>query len=121
MPRYRIRNRVTKAFQTVEAPDATEACSRCGWMLGDCHVEKLDRSPVSASGHRPVTYRQHPERLLLQEGAEAMQQAAERLDEATQLLRYIRKLTEVSPLDLTTAQRLLRRIHQLAGEDHEAR
>jgi len=39
-----------------------------------------------------------------------------RLSLARQALRNIRLLTTPEPLDLDTAQRLMRRIHQLAGE-----
>jgi hypothetical protein len=43
-----------------------------------------------------------------------------RLALARQALRNIQLLSTPEPLDLDTAQRLLRRIHQLAGVDQEA-
>jgi hypothetical protein len=43
-----------------------------------------------------------------------------RLALARQALRNIQLLSTPEPLDLDTAQRLLRRIHQLTGESTEA-
>ncbi len=47
MPRYRVENRVTKEVAEVEAPYAQDACKLLGWMIGDCHVERIREGPFT--------------------------------------------------------------------------
>ena len=49
MPRYRVRNRITKETHEVEAPFAQDACERLNWMIGNCHVELLREGPYTYS------------------------------------------------------------------------
>ena len=109
MPRYRIHHRPSSGFREIEAPFAQEACNLAGWMIGDCHVEQIREGPLS--------YLQQPEILTSTQKLRDLQTAHAL---ARQALRNIHLLSAPAPLDLDTAQRLLRRIHQLAGEDHEA-
>ena len=38
--RYRIMNRITKEWWDGEAESAQEACSKAGWLIGDCWVRE---------------------------------------------------------------------------------
>ena len=41
MKKYYIQNRITFKGEIIWANSAQEACSKCGWMTGDCHVKEL--------------------------------------------------------------------------------
>jgi len=109
MPRYRIKHRPSGGFREIEAPFAQEACNLAGWMIGNCHVDMVREGPT--------TYPQQPEILTSTQQLRNLQTAHAL---ARQALHNIRLLTTPEPLNLDAAQSLLRRIHQLAGEDHEA-
>jgi hypothetical protein len=109
MPRYRIHHRPSHGFREIEAPFAQEACNLAGWMFGDCTVELVREGPT--------TYPQQPEILTSTQQLRDLQTAHAL---ARQALRNIHLLSAPEPLDLDTAQRLLRRIHQLAGDPTEA-
>jgi hypothetical protein len=105
MPRYRIHHRPSSGFREIEAPFAQEACNLAGWMIGDCHVDMVREGPT--------TYPLQPEILTSTQQLRDLQTAHAL---ARQALHNIHLLSAPAPLDLDTAQRLLRRIHQLAGE-----
>jgi hypothetical protein len=108
MPRYRIHHRPSSGFREIEAPFAQEACNLAGWMIGDCLVEQVREEPLS--------YLQQPNILISTQQLRDLQTAHAL---ARQALHNIHLLSAPAPLDLETAQRLLRRIHQLAEEPME--
>jgi len=40
---YRVTDRITKQSMTIEAASAQEACEFAGWMIGQCHIQVLER------------------------------------------------------------------------------
>ena len=51
MPSYSVTNRATREAHTVEAPYAQDACDACGWLIGDCHVQKVRESPTDPDAY----------------------------------------------------------------------
>lgn len=39
---YSVTNRVTRLQGRVQAASAQEACEALGWMIGECHVYRVD-------------------------------------------------------------------------------
>jgi hypothetical protein len=39
--KYFVENRITKESAQVEAESAHEACTKMGWMPGDCYVREI--------------------------------------------------------------------------------
>ena len=53
MPSYEVTHRRTGERFRVEAPYAQDACTRCGWMIGHCHVQLLREGPYSDMTRAP--------------------------------------------------------------------
>lgn len=52
MKTYRVENRKTKISALVDAGSAVGACSKMGWLIGDCFVQEI--SNVKSFANFPI-------------------------------------------------------------------
>jgi len=54
MPRYRVENRITKEAYEVEAPFASIACERLGWLIGNCYIKCIREGAFTDIEEKPL-------------------------------------------------------------------
>lgn len=54
MPRYRVENRETKEVYEIEAPFASIACLRMGWLVGDCYIKCIREGAFTNISEPPL-------------------------------------------------------------------